>query len=614
MNTLRNILLLIVVIALPFGVVTSQVKKKKASSSKVQGSKSKKKVANKKLPVASKKKKAITTNRKPTTRNQQPVTNTQPSTNNYQLSTSKTDTASPKEVTITSSFKPSLRNAAKINFTAATPILDTNKLPLAYNIPSSNLFFSYQPVAIKPVALYVDTTVQWENNAYVKVGFGNFSSPYAEAAIAFGDGKKTMFSLHGKYTSSKGKVPFQEFSKTGIDFLGSINTAGNNEITTKFFWDNSVQYRYGFQPTTLVFAKDDLRQSFNTVGIDVGLQNKAPNSFDITYHPQIKANTFFDNKDGNEISLLAKLPINKAFGRLFAFDLSGTADITSFKKTLVPNAVTVKNNLFYINPSVQFNTPNVKLNLGIQPSWDNQNFSVMPNVTAEAKISDEKFVVQAGWVGYFNKNTYQSLAAVNPYIQQPNSLQNTRVREQYAGFKGSAGKHVTFNARVSFLNMDNAVLFVNDSITAKTQEFKAIYEPVLKAIRLHGEIGYTDQEKFSVIASATYTQFTKLNTYDKAYGLLPLEINGAFRWKILSDLTLKSDVFFWDGSHYQFKNGQSGKLNPAVDANIGAEFTVQPRLNVWLQMNNVFNNKYQRWNQYEALGFQVLAGVVYHFK
>jgi hypothetical protein len=596
MNTLRNILLLITIIILPFGIVNGQ-------------SKNKKKVSNTKLQVATKKKIATTSNRKLANSNQQP------STNNYQLSTARADTASPKEVTITSSFKPSLRNAAKINFTAATPVLDTNKLPLTYNIPSSNLFFSYQPVAIKPIALYIDTAIKWDNNAYVKVGFGNFSSPYAEAAMAFGDGKKIMFSLHGKHTSSKGKLPFQQFSKTGIDFLGNITTPGNNEITTKLYFDNNVQYQYGFNPTALALIDyGKLKQAFNTVGIDLGFENKVPNSFGITYHPQIKASSFFDNKSGNEINLMAKLPINKTFGRLFAFDLSGTADITTFKTQLVPNKVTIKNNLFYINPSIQFKTPNVKLNIGIQPSWDNQNFSVLPNLTAEAKINEEKFVVQVGWKGYFNKNTYQTLANFNPFINQPSTLQNTRVREQYAGFKGSAGKHVTYSARVSFLNMDNVALFINDTASAKTQAFKVVFEPVLKSIRLYGEIGYTDQEKFSVLASVTYTQFTKLNTYDKAYGLLPLEINGALRWKILKDLTLKSDVFFWDGSRYQMQDLKSGKLSPAVDANIGAEFTVMPKLNVWLQMNNVFNNKYQRWNQYEALGFQVLAGVVYHFK
>lgn len=590
MNKLTNILLLIVAFTISFSTANAQKKKKKSS-----------KVSSVKTKVSRKIKATHTT-----------LSKQQPITSNFKPVTPE-ESASPKEVTITSSFKPSLRNAAKINFTAATPVVDTNKLPLVYNIPSSNLFFNYQPVAIKPVALYVDTTIDWHNDAYVKLGFGNFTSPYAEAGIAFGDGKQTMFSLHGKHISSKGKLAFQDYSKTGIDFLGSINTKGNNEITTKAYWDNSTQYRYGYQPTTLVFTKNDLRQAFNTVGIELGLQNKLPNSFGITYHPQIKASTFFDNRDGNEISLLAKLPINKTFGRFLALDVSGTADISTFKRQLVPNPITINNNLFYINPSVQFKTPNLKVNIGIQPTWDNQNFSLLPNFTAEAKINEEKFVLQAGWIGYVNKNTYQSLVGTNPYIQQPNALLNTKVREQYAGFKGSAGKHVTFNARISFLNSNNVALFINDSTSNRTQEFQAIFEPVLKAIRLHGEIGYADQEKFSFIASANYTQFTKLNTYDKAYGLLPLEINGALRWKIFKGLLIKSDIFFWDGSHYQMQNLKSGKLNPAVDANIGTEFTVIPKLNVWLQLNNVFNNKYQRWNQYEVLGMQVLGGIVYHF-
>lgn len=595
MSKVTNILLLIVAFTLVYGSVDAQKRKKKsnkASSTKTQAASKKK--------ASSKKSKAK-------------VSNEQPDAINFKPITTASDTTAPKEVTITSSFKPSLRNAAKVNFTAATPIIDTNKLPLTYNIPSSNLFFSYQPVAIKPVALYVDTTVEWNNDAYVKLGFGNFSSPYAEAAIAFGDGKQTMFSLHGKHTSSKGKLAFQDFSKTGIDFLGNITTKGNNEIAAKAYWDNSTQYRYGYQPSTLIFTKDDLRQAFNTVGIELGLQNKEPNSFGITYHPQIKASAFSDNRDGNEVSLLAKLPINKSFGRFLALDVAATADISTFKRQLVPNAVTINNNLFYVNPTIQFKTPNLKFNIGVQPTWDNQSFWLLPNITAEAKINEEKFVVQAGWRGYVNKNTYQSLAGINPYTTQPTSLLNTKVSEQYAGFKGSAGKHFTYNARVSFLNMDNAALYVNDTTSGKTQEFKTVFEPVLKAIKLHGEIGYTDQEKFSFIASANYTQFTKLNTYDKAYGLLPLEINGALRWKVFKDLLVKADVFFWDGSSYQMQDLKSGKLSPAVDANIGAEFTVMPKLNVWLQLNNAFNNKYQRWNQYEALGLQVLGGVVYHF-
>ncbi|HXL55483.1 MAG TPA: hypothetical protein VN958_04450, partial [Chitinophagaceae bacterium] len=57
----------------------------------------------------------------------------------------------------------------------------------------------------------------------------------------------------------------------------------------------------------------------------------------------------------------------------------------------------------------------------------------------------------------------------------------------------------------------------------------------------------------------------------------------------------------------------SQKLKPAADVNLGVEFTILPQLNGWVQVNNLFNNKYERWNQYPVLGFNVLAGIVYSF-
>jgi len=86
------------------------------------------------------------------------------------------DTSAPKVVTITSAFKPFLKNAAKVNFTAATPVIDSSKIPVVYNIPSQNLFFSYQPATLKPLALTVDSGYSWENDQYIKLGAGNFSS------------------------------------------------------------------------------------------------------------------------------------------------------------------------------------------------------------------------------------------------------------------------------------------------------------------------------------------------------------------------------------------------------------------------------------------------------
>lgn len=524
-----------------------------------------------------------------------------------------TDSTRPKEVTVTSVFKPSLRNAAKINFTAATPVIDSTKIPLTYNIPSQNLFFSYQPVSIKPLELSIDTAFHWENDQYIKAGFGNYSTPYLETALAFGDGKKSIINLRGNYTSSKGNIPFQEFTKAGVEGLGIFNSV-NNELTSRIYFNNSTQYRY---PSSSIFpnvSKEDLQQQFNQLGFELGLQNKIPTDFGITYHPQIKLNSFFDNRSGSELNFILKAPINKAIGKIFALDLKFTADVTALHTSAVSS---INNNLFYIDPSVQFNTPNFKLNAGIRPSWDNSIFSMLPNVTIEAKLKDEHLVFQAGWIGYYNKNTYQSLAAFNPYIQQPTSLLNTKIMEQYAGFKGGAGKHVTFNARLSFLKINNQALFVNDpaAVTVKnTQSFIVLYEPQLQAIRLHGEIGYTLQEKLTFSSAVNYTQYTSQQLYDKPWGILPLEVSGSVRYKVMKGLQLKSDIFFWDGAQYRNQSLQSQKLAAAMDLNAGAEFSVLPHLNIWVQFNNLLNSKYQRWDQYEVLGFNVLGGVVYSFR
>jgi hypothetical protein len=290
------------------------------------------------------------------------------------------------------------------------------------------------------------------------------------------------------------------------------------------------------------------------------------------------------------LNFILKAPINKGIGKIFALDLNFTADVTALHTATVSS---INNNLFYLDPSVQFNTPNFKLNAGIRPSWDNSVFSMLPNVTIEAKLKDEHFVFQAGWIGYYNKNTYQSLAAFNPYIQQPSSLMNTKIMEQYAGFKGGTGKHVTFNARLSFLKINNQALFVNDPgiVTAEnSQSFMVLYEPQLQAIRLHGEIGYTLQEKLTFSSAINYTQYTSQQLYAKPWGLLPLEVSGSVRYKVMKGLQLKSDIFFWDGTQYRNQSLQTQKLAAAMDLNAGAEFSVLPHLNIWVQFNNLLNN------------------------
>ena len=519
------------------------------------------------------------------------------------------DTVSPKVVVVTSVFKPSLRSAAKINFTAATAPTDVSIIPLIYSIPSQNLTFSYRPVSIKPLALVQDTSLHWEKNKYIKVGYGNYATPYAEAGVALGDGQKSAIMLHGKYTASKGNLPFQNFSLGGIDANGVFALPHQQQFTGKIYYNNSNQYLYGFTGNNN-FTKEQLQQQFNTIGANFGLQTTQPNDYGIAYHPEVGISSFFDNRQGSELNAVIKAPISKTLGKLLTFQVTGLADITHLQTP----TNTINNNLFYVAPALLFKVPNIQIKAGVQPSWDNQQFSLLPDVHVQANIAETQLIVLAGWQGYYQKNSYQSLAAINPFIAQPTALFNTKFTEQYAGIKGNAGKHFTWLGKISFLQISNQPLFVNDTAAGKSQSFVVLNETGLQALKLHGEVTYTDQEKFSFIAGMDYTQYTKQQVYDKPWGLLPLDVTGTLRYKLTKDFSIKSDLFLWDGSQYRDPVSlASRKLPAAIDMNAGAEFSISKSLNIWLQFNNIFNNKYERWNQYQVLGFNVLGGIVYSF-
>jgi outer membrane receptor protein involved in Fe transport len=50
-------------------------------------------------------------------------------------------------------------------------------------------------------------------------------------------------------------------------------------------------------------------------------------------------------------------------------------------------------------------------------------------------------------------------------------------------------------------------------------------------------------------------------------------------------------------------------LNPATDVSLSAEYQIIPRLSAFMQVNNLLNNKYQRWYGYEVYGFNIYGGL-----
>jgi hypothetical protein len=196
----------------------------------------------------------------------------------------------------------------------------------------------------------------------------------------------------------------------------------------------------------------------------------------------------------------------------------------------------------------------------------------------------------------------------------PGELRNTWIEERYAGFKGTVGDHFTYSAKVGFNKLSNQPLFINDTTAAGDgKSFAVVYADKMNVLNLGGELGYTVAEKFSVISSLSFNQFTGLRGQHKAWGMLPLEFNTALRLQVIRDLWLKTDLFAWSGPRYMRQDGSDGKLSGAFDLNAGLEFKITRNINLWTQFNNIFNKEYQRWNQYRVYGFNFVGGIIFSF-
>jgi hypothetical protein len=523
-----------------------------------------------------------------------------------------------KTIDVTSTFKPVLREASKINFNAVPPVVDTSKPRLTYTIPVPSLYFTYQPAELKPVALQIDSITAWQYSNFIKVGIGNVHQPFVKAGFSFGDNRNSFFNVFATHYTSKGSLPFQKNSHTSVGGAATYKTSKNLEWNAHAGFSSDDYYLYGYRPATLVFTKDQLRQRFQTIEGKVHLRNMEPTEFGLNYHPSLSVSVFGDNHTpkGSESNTVLDLPLEKTFGDEFSFKLGATANLTNYHRnsTSTTSKLTVQNNLYLVSAAVLYKTPNLFIHGGIIPSWDNKAFKMLPNIMADITTNDQRLTLQLGWVGMYNKGSYQRFASINPWLAAPDTLANTKVIEFYGGIKGSLGDHFSYTTKVGFQRHANMPLFVNDKIDGKT--FLIRYEPQLDVLQLHGEVGYNIGEQFSASAAATFNRFN-LEKEKKAWGVLPVELNAKLRWRILKDLWLTSELWAFDGAWHTDKDLSGdeifGQGKTAFDYNAGAEFRITKNFNLWVQFNNIFSSKYERWHQYEVYGFNVLGGITYSF-
>ena len=526
------------------------------------------------------------------------------------------DSTKKQAIDITSAYRPTLRSATKINFSGSQLSAALDKQTLQYNIPSQNLFYAYQPVSLRPLALAQDSNIYLGDRNYVKAGFGNLNTPYLKAGISLGDGKTSLFNITGSYISSNNKnVAFQKYSQLNVSAGGSYFLP-KNEVYGKISFLQNKWNRYGYNNQMFTLSKADVIQNFQDIVVTGGYKNTTVNAANITYNPNAEISLFTSKDKLTETTIKLMVPVEKRFeGSPFSLKVDVLADLTQYStKNLGAANTKFSNNVVQIAPAFEYKGPLLKINGGITPVLDNGDWEILPNLFAEAQLENKGIALQAGWVGRLIKNTYKNLSAINPYLIPIDERNNTKEVEYYGGLKASFAKHFTVSAKAGLVKYNNLPLFINDTTSRFLQnDFKVSNERKINNFRIHADLGYTNQDQFSITGGFTLNAYTGLQDNARAYHTLPLEITGAMRWWAEKRLLLKADFYSFGGPRYLEKGNTSKTNNGGTDLSLGAEYKVNKQFSIWIDGNNLLNDKYERWHNYPVFGVNVVGGILIHF-
>lgn len=522
----------------------------------------------------------------------------------------KDSTLKQETIDIISSYQPKLKEATKVNLTASLPNRDTARPRLTYDVPALNLNFMYQPIHLQPLALGKDSLPPLLNN-FVKLGYGNLNTPLVQVGFGSNRNEKFNFGIFGNYQSSKGKdVQYQDYSTLNVGAAGTY-LSPKFEIKAGLGFDQNVVHYYGYDHDSFPnLTKSDLKQVFNQGSASFGVKNRTEdNPWAFSYAPHAKFYFFGDHFKRSESTVIVNVPLSQQIFEDIYIRAEGILDLSTFNED---NRDHINNNIVSIHPSVDIDKPGFVLHAGVNPTWTNSKFYLLPDIVNESHLIRKKLILSSGWISYFDKNSYRNLAQRNPFLAGlPDGMLNTRIEEKYTGIKGTLGSHFNYNTKFGSVTWSNLPLFVND--TTVSYKFMTRNEEQLKAFELHAEVGYIQEEKFQARASIDWFNYGKQTTEPKPWGLVPFQADIFAEYTFAKKLKVHANLFALSGSDYLVYNKDFGKTKSALDLNAGASYDIGQHFQVWFTANNLFNSHYQRWYGYQNYGINVLGGVMFKF-
>lgn len=521
-------------------------------------------------------------------------------------------------VTVVKDFDARLLDANKVNVLPSLPPLDTTTKKQNYVVPPHPSNVVYDSPKLRPIGMKAGPK-QEDYNGYVKLGGGVPNSLLGEAGYYFKSDEKfdgKIFLKHHRLSADKA-IENQKFANTEGLLNGNIYLPNNLAVEGKvgYIYDR-VQF-YGYDHDAFNFSSAATRQDFKIFDMGARLYNRTRTESDLNFSVAPKfylLNDYYSNKEtGFDLGLSA----TKWFAEKHALRVTIRPDFTSFTDT-----VNQKLNNIYLQPSFTLHTNILQFKIGGNFVNNRDEFSVFPDAELTLRVWGDGIQAFVGASGDLRKNTYRSISRYNPYIQiRQTDLLNTRFDNYYGGVKGNLG-FIEYNGQVGYSKASNLALyqtrFETDIDGQVLTRFQVVYDTV-KIFNIQGTA------KIRPIKDLVLTATLSQNVYDlettdssadeeAAWGLPEIEGNfGAVYTLLEGKAAVKANFYMADKIAYRDEIGLFGKGEALYDLSIGGSYYFTKNVGAFLDINNLLNNKRERWYRYPTVGVNFMAGITARF-
>jgi len=564
-----------------------------------------------------------------------------------------------QEVEVTKAYQPTVNEAVKINDIPEVKNEQTEPPVFDYSIFSKPVFTTFDVTPIAAAKMVGDPRPEM-GIGLLKLGFGNYITPYGELFFNVQPDKKSNFGMHFSSLSS-----FGDMSLRNGDQVKAVQSDNLAEIFGKKFFRKSTlsgslafdrkSFRYyGYAGDILTEDQKDQmipyfgdKQYFSKGTASIHLKSETLSAYDLNYDFGINYH-YLITKTGqseNEFNFTSELAkrFDKFLGGLQVGITHYSAD-SVFNR--FSNAYSGKQQLLINgNPFIKWQAKTAFLQVGLNTTAvfdDDTDASLMiwPKINAEWSPVSKVLTLFAGMDGHLKHNTYSGIASENPFVDPYHDVANANFKYIFSGgLKGKLTAKTNYVAKASYSKITDQHFYILESQNLYNplatnrmlnNTFSWVYDD-LKLLNLSGEVLHFVSDDFSVHLLGNYYSY-KLNAEQKAWQMPNFDLTLSGIYKPTDALRLMADIFL-EGRRTalirDYELPQSTIINPdpvgvlrtdheigmkpIVDLNFSADYQIATKFKLFLKLNNLAFQKYEQWHGYTSKGFNWLAGISYSF-